>query len=195
MNTNMNARLIVVVGPSGAGKDSLLAWLRARLPARHSVHWVRRTITRPAQAGGEDHESLDDAVFDAAVQAGCFALHWQANGLHYGIRRSELLPLAQGQWVMLNGSRAHLPDCAQVYPGLTVLHIVADTEVLRMRLLNRGRESEEVIEERLKRAVKFEVPESSHLLEVHNSGSLDEAGDRLLSLLERLFGSSVLGRN
>jgi len=190
MNANLNARLLVVVGPSGAGKDSLLAWLRKRLPATQPVHWTRRTITRPVQAGGEDHESLDEAAFFLVQQAGGFAMHWQANGLQYGIRHRELRPLAQGQWVMLNGSRAHLPDCAQVCPGMTVLHITADTEVLRERLHKRGRENKEAIEARLRREVKLEVPAGTRLLEVRNNASLDVAGAQLLSMLECLPGWS-----
>lgn len=187
MNACVNARLIVVVGPSGAGKDSLLNWLRARLSAPQLVHWTRRTITRPVQAGGEDHESLDEAAFTAVQQSGGFALHWQANGLRYGIRHQELRPLSQGQWVMLNGSRAHLPECAQICPGMTVLHITADAEVLRSRLQNRGRESEAAIEARLQRAVELEVPAGCRLLEVRNNSTLDTAGSQLLLEMKFLW--------
>lgn len=188
MNTSLNARLLVVVGPSGAGKDSLLAWLRTRLPATQPVHWTRRTITRTVQAGGEDHESLNEAEFLLVQQAGGFVMHWQANGLHYGIRHLELRPLTQGQWVMLNGSRAHLPDCAQVFPGMTVLHITADVAVLRDRLHKRGRENKEAIEARLRREVKLEVPAGTRLIEVRNNASLELAGEQLLSMLECLPG-------
>ena len=60
----MNARLIYVMGPSGAGKDSVLGWLREHLPAEMPVHWARRTITRPASAGGEAHEAIDFMLLD-----------------------------------------------------------------------------------------------------------------------------------
>lgn len=185
---SMNQRLIYVVGPSGAGKDSLLAWLRERLPVSLPVHWVRRTITRPAHAGGEDHESVDAPTFEAALQAGGFALHWEANGLKYGIRQQELVPLANKHWVMLNGSRAHLEACCARYPGLSVLHITADTHILRSRLRQRGRESVEAIEARLQRFVNLAAPADSKLMEVRNNTSLDVAGHRLLLELERLPG-------
>lgn len=192
----MNQQLIYVVGPSGAGKDSLLDWLRERLPVSLPVHWVRRTITRPAHAGGEDHESVDAPTFEAALQTGGFALHWEANGLKYGIRQEELVPLANRHWVMLNGSRGHLEACCARYPGLTVLHITADMHILRSRLRQRGRESVEAIEARLQRFVNLAVPADSKLMEVHNNSSLDVAGHRLLSELERLpdwpAGTSVL---
>lgn len=188
MSRDMNARLISVVGPSGAGKDSLLAWLRDRLPATAPVHWARRSITRPMQAGGEAHESLDLHEFEAVRRAGGFVLHWQANGLHYGIRQEELLPLKYQQWVMLNGSRAHLFACAQAFPGMTVLHLTADAHVLYKRLRQRGRESMDAIEARLQRMVPLEVPTGSRLIEVRNNSALELAGRQLLSALEALPG-------
>ena len=91
-------RLIYVVGPSGAGKDSLLEWMRARLPADSGVRLARRTITRPAGAGGEDHIAATDAQFDEALARGEFALHWRANGHRYGIGREIEQWLAAGQY-------------------------------------------------------------------------------------------------
>lgn len=187
----MNGRLLVVVGPSGAGKDSLLAWLREHMPASQPVHWVRRTITRPAQAGGEAHEGLSEAEFETVLQTGGFALHWHANGLRYGIRHEELKPLQHRQWIFLNGSRAHLDACALAYPGMTVLHITADVRVLRERLRGRGREDEAAMEARLLRAVDLVVPRGSRLIEVHNSCSLDQAGQQLLQALQSIPGWPV----
>lgn len=186
MNAYLYERLIVVVGPSGAGKDSLLTWLRASLIAKQTMHWARRTITRPAQPGGEDHESLDKAEFAQIEQAGGFALHWSANGLDYGVRHAELLPLVQGKWVMLNGSRAHLSDHAQLFPGMTVLHITADMDVLRQRLQSRGRESHDAIEARLHRSVELVIPASCRLIEVRNNKTLDHAGVQIVSSLQLL---------
>lgn len=187
----MNQRLVYVVGPSGAGKDSLLAWLREHLSASLPMHWVRRTITRPVHAGGEDHESVDVPTFEATLKAGGFALHWEANSLKYGIRQKELVPLANKHWVMLNGSRAHLEACCARYPGLTVLHITADTHILRSRLRQRERENAQAIEARLQRFVDLAVPADSKLIEVRNNTSLDVAGHRLLLELGRLPGWPV----
>lgn len=190
----MNPGLVYVVGPSGAGKDSLLTWLRARWPSSVPVHWVQRTITRPSNAGGEDHEAVAEADFETMVQDQIFALHWDANGLRYGIRASQLATLRQGHWVMLNGSRAHLHRAAQQYPGLTVLHITADPQVLRQRLLGRGRETAEALEVRLSRVVDLTWPAGCRLIEIHNNESLEQAGQALLMALQdmedRFAGSS-----
>lgn len=182
----MNRRLVYVIGPSGAGKDSLLAWLRARLAPTLPVYWARRTVSRPAQAGGEAHESVDEPTFEQLRRQQAFALHWQANALHYGVRHGELAPLTGGHWVMLNGSRAYLPQARAHYPGLTVLHITASADTLRQRLLARGRETAEVVEARVRRALEHHLPAAADVLEVRNDGTLDEAGAQLLQQLQRL---------
>lgn len=184
----MNGRLIYVVGPSGAGKDSLLAWVREHLPANAPLHWARRTITRPADAGGEAHEGLDDEGFERVVQAQGFAMHWQANGLRYGIRLEEVAHQEHGRWVLINGSRAYLRQAARLYPGMTVIHITADASVLRQRLVKRGRESAQEIERRIERAVDLQVPEGSALHEVRNNDQLEAAGRQLMTLIEAITG-------
>jgi len=150
----MNRRLIYVVGPSGAGKDSVLSWLRQHTPLAAPVHWTRRTIDRPKVdlPNAEDHFSVDKVAFEKMVAAGEFAMQWDANSHRYGIRSGELTCLSHPAWcVIVNGSRAHLPTAAMAYPGLTVLHVTASTEVLRQRLIGRGRESEDESPRELRR--------------------------------------------
>jgi len=182
----MNAQLIYVVGPSGAGKDSLLNWLRAQLPAQLPIAWARRCINRPCAADGEMHESVATSEFNRLLDAQEFALHWAANEHLYGIRHVELRPLTQQQWVFVNGSRAHLQEAAKFYPELTVLHITADIEILRQRLLGRGRESQQAIENRLSRTLALRVPPGCQLIEIHNHGSLASSGQQLLQALQAL---------
>jgi ribose 1,5-bisphosphokinase len=180
----MNTRLVYVIGPSGAGKDSVLDWLRGHLPADLPVHWARRTITKPKAAGGEVHEATDAAGFGRLQSQGAFALAWQANGLHYGVRHAELADLAQGHWVLVNGSRGHLPHALQSHPGLQVVHISADPTTLVQRLTQRQRETPEAIRQRVERASAFVVPQGA--IEVLNNGTLDQAGQALLLALQQL---------
>ncbi len=180
----MNTRLIYVMGPSGAGKDSVLDWLRQHLPSDMPVHWAQRTITRPASAGGEAHEAIDTPHFVDLLKQDQFALAWQANGLHYGVRHAELEPLQQGQWVLVNGSRGHLPQALQSHPGLQVVHITADASTLTQRLTQRQRETPEEIQHRVERASAFVVPLGA--IEILNNGTLDQAGQALLRALQGL---------
>lgn len=182
----MNRRLIYVMGPSGAGKDSVLDWLRQQLPQGVPVHWARRSITRPACAGGEAHEPVDMAAFEALEAAGAFALAWRANGLCYGIRHSQLRSLQAGGWVLVNGSRGHYQNALARYPGATGLHITAPAQVLERRLLARGRESAEAVRARVARAMEYRPP--AGVMEVCNDGSLEQAGSALLGQLQQLAG-------
>lgn len=184
--TAMTARLVYFMGPSGAGKDTLLDWLRQHLPSHLPVHWARRTISRPEIAGGEPYEGVSPAAFTQACEAHAFALHWEANGLGYGVRHAQLAPLAQGHWVLVNGSRAYLAQALQKYPTLVAVHITASPDVLRQRLLARGRETPVQIEARVQRALDFQAPHEAAAIEVHNDHSIDAAGQQLLSALAQL---------
>lgn len=182
----MNQQLIYTMGPSGAGKDSLLAWLKTRLHPQAPIHFARRTIDRPVQPNGEQHESVDAGTFAQLRDQGAFSMHWTANGLQYGIRHAELDGLRQNHWVMVNGSRAYLAHALARFPGMTVLHITAGAQVLRSRLLARQRETLAMIEARVQRAIAFQTPPDCRLLEVRNDTRLDAAGISLVQLLNRL---------
>ena len=182
----MNQKLIYTMGPSGAGKDSLLAWLKTRLHPQAPIHFARRTIGRPVQPSGELHESVDAGAFKHLLHQGDFSMHWAANGLQYGVRHTELDGLRRDQWVMVNGSRAYLPHALLRFPGMTVLHITAGAEVLRSRLLARQRESLAMVEARVQRAIAFQTPPDCRFLEIYNNTSLDAAGLNLMQSLNRL---------
>lgn len=184
----MTARLIYCMGPSGAGKDSLLDWLRAHLPTPCPVYWARRTISRIAVPGGEAHESVSPKTFAALRNRQAFALHWEANGLGYGIRPAQLAPLAQGHWVLLNGSRAYLSEALAQFPDLVAVHITASPQVLRERLRSRRRETPDQVEARVQRAMAFLPPPGAVSLEVINDGALNDAGQQLLHALGQLPG-------
>ena len=170
-------RLVYVIGASGSGKDSVISWVRERPPA--AVVFVRRTITRPMQAGGEQHLAVDDAMFDAMLGRGEFAMHWRANGHRYGIGREIDSWLDEGRTVVVNGSREHLPRALAAYPQLEVVHVTAPEEMLRARIEARARENGDAIEARLARR----PPVPATAIEIANAGALEAAGERLLRFL------------
>lgn len=181
----MNARLVFVVGPSGAGKDTLLDYARARLPPDAGVVFVQRTITRPAAEGGEGHRAVTQAEFDQLLAAGAFAMHWQAHGRSYGIPREILDWLAAGRTVVVNGSREHLPAALAAFPDMEIVHITAAPDVLRARLIARERDDAAGIEARLARAAALAIPAGVALTEIRNEGALEDAGRALLAFLSR----------
>jgi ribose 1,5-bisphosphokinase len=177
----MPGRLVYLMGPSGSGKDSVMAAARTTLE-RHHVFVARRVITRSAEAKGEDALSVSPDRFEQLRAEGAFALHWQANGLSYGIPVEIDDALRQGRTVLVNGSRAHLARARQRYPDLLAILLTVEPQVLRQRLLSRGREPLEDIERRLARSRELSQQDPGvHLLD--NSARLDDAVERLLALL------------
>lgn len=175
----MSGRLFAIVGPSGAGKDTLIAGLIA---ARPEIHRARRTITRPP-AESEEFESLSAAEFAALRGRGGFALSWLAHGLGYGIRAAELAPLRQGRDVIFNGSRAALPDCLAAYPELQVIEIAVSPEVLQARLAGRGREGADEIAQRLDRAA-LALPPGLGAQRIRNDGPPEAGIAALIAALQ-----------
>lgn len=175
----MAGRLIGVVGPSGVGKDSVMVAL-ARAEPRLGV--VRRVITRPAAAGGEDFEGVTEAEFTVRKEAGAFVLHWQAHGLHYGVPATIRGELAAGRDLLVNLSRAVLREAAETFPGFLVLSLTASKEVLAQRLAGRGRESAEDIAKRLSRA-DFALPDGLPVVTLSNDGALADTVARARAAL------------
>lgn len=172
-------RLIAVVGPSGAGKDSLMEALKDRQP---DLHLVRRVITRPEAAGGEDFDGISPALFAARAAGGDFVLHWQAHGLGYGIPVSVLDVIQGGRDALVNLSRGVLTQAARRFATLHVLHVTASAEVLSRRLSGRGRESPAEIARRLARRTP-PFPEGLRVSEIDNSGTLEASVAQALAAL------------
>jgi phosphonate metabolism protein PhnN/1,5-bisphosphokinase (PRPP-forming) len=172
--------LILVVGPSGAGKDTLLDAARAELAGDGRFRFVQREITRPADAGGEAHRAVSEAEFSARAAAGGYALWWRAHGLGYGIPADITDDLAAGRVVVANASRSVLAEAAARFP-LLVLEITASPEVLAARLAARGRESAADIAERVRRSVA--LPAGLEVVTVVNDGTLAAGAARVVGVL------------
>jgi len=176
--------LVLVVGPSGAGKDTLMAAAKTALAEDPGFVFARRVITRDAVAALEDHDSIDRAGFEASKARGEFALTWEAHGLAYGIRNSIDAEIAAGRTVVMNGSRRMIADAQARYPRCLVALVTADAEVRARRLAGRGRESLAEITERLAHE-GAPVPEDVEVVRIDNSGALDGAVAALLRALRQ----------
>lgn len=174
--------LVAVVGPSGAGKDTLMGLARARLDGDPRFRFVRRAITRPAEAGGETHHALSVPEFEAAREAGAFALWWNVHGLLYGIPRDIEADVAARRVVVANLSRSVLAEAASRY-RMRVLVITAPVPVLAARLAARGRETTEDISARLAR--EMTLAPGLDVATVMNDATPEQGAARVLATLNR----------
>lgn len=175
------APVIAVVGPSGVGKDSVMAALEARAPG---IRRVRRMITRPAGEQGEDFDRVSVDAFQQMVKDNVFALHWTAHGLRYGIPASVDSLRQNADAVLVNLSRSVLLQAQEVFGDLIVISLTADPKVLAHRLSTRGRETAADQARRLERATT-PLPEGlSRVIEIDNSGPLDQTTDAILLKLQ-----------
>lgn len=180
--------LIMVVGPSGVGKDSLLNWLRSNAPTQWQLLCAPRYCTRPA-GPGEAHIAVSTEEFALIQASGSLALSWAANGLHYGISRDIEHWLAHGCRVLVNGSRGHLATALGQYPQARVLEIGADPEVLARRLQQRGREDYHAIVARLARTPAMALP--AHIAHqcIYNNHDLPSCGQQALAVFAQWFAA------
>ncbi|MEN5082887.1 phosphonate metabolism protein/1,5-bisphosphokinase (PRPP-forming) PhnN [Bosea sp. TWI1241] len=173
----------LVVGPSGAGKDSLIDGARQVLEPTGRYRFAKRVITRPAGSPGEDHEAETEAGFAAREAQGGFLICWGAHGLRYGLPASLLEAVANGQNVVANGSRATITALAERVARLVVVEVTAPPEVLAARIAGRGRESGAAIETRLARKVD-PWPDGIRSVCVANDGTLEAGVERFVAAVE-----------
>lgn len=178
---------VFVCGPSGSGKDSVIAFAKQALAARDDIVFARRFVTRPVHAGS-DHDALAPAAFAALLHAGGLSWHWRAHGFSYGIGSRYGDAVRTGQRVVVNGSREHVRGLPASAP-VNVVHITADPEALAERLLKRGRDSAEAVAERLKRNADFRGIRADCV--ILNNGVLADAGRQLVDYLAKTCSAQL----
>lgn len=163
--------LVLVVGPSGVGKDTLIDGARQALDNDKRFSFVRRLVTRPAQAGGEEHDSVDAESFVEMEAAGRFALSWDAHNLRYALPISLDTDIALGRTVVANVSRHVVAEARDKYRGCSVVLITAEISRRAERLVARGRENSQQITARLARE-SAPVPPGIDPIIIDNSGPI-----------------------
>lgn len=183
---------VAVVGPSGAGKDTLIQAAGRSFHAADGVLFVRRAITRPAEPDGENHHALTDVEFEAVRKRGGFAVTWTAHGLSYGIPAEIDSHIARGQVAVVNVSRAILRLVAERYCNLMVVNIEAPRDVLAARLAQRGRESASAIDARLARAEEQCADLADGAVTIENTGPVETGGARLAAEIRRAIAFAAV---
>ncbi len=179
-----NGKLLYLIGPSGAGKDSLLQALPQQLPATAPVIIAQRFVTRDPGKGSENHISLNHEMFRHWDAQGCFALTWASHGCLYGIGTDVDDWLTSGWHVLVNGSRAAL-DRAERHWGEALIPVTVrvDPSLLEQRLQARGREDAAAMRHRLERGKALGEPNHPRTVVVDNNGAIEEATAQLRQLV------------
>jgi len=176
------ARLVYVMGPSGAGKDSVLGYARRELGGRYPIAFAHRYITRPAGADIENYIALSPSEFELRRSRRLFAFDWEAYGWRYGIGQEIELWRRAGLTVVIDGSRQHFSEHRTALSDALPVLITAAPDILRQRLIARGREDMAAIDRRLGRARDY-APFAGDLVTIDNSGAIENAGATLVALL------------
>jgi ribose 1,5-bisphosphokinase len=179
--------LVLVVGPSGAGKDTLIARVQDVCRGDPAVVFPRRAVTRPASQY-EDHDTLSESDFTQALDSGSFSLHWEAHGLRYGIPVGIEQDLIAGRTVVCNVSRTVIEEARRKYPRTSVVLVTAPPDVLAGRLAARERPTDGRRSERLSRSIASAAdlrPDSI----IENIGKPEDSACELLRVVHRHRGA------
>lgn len=173
--------VVLVVGASGVGKDTILAGAAAALRNDEAIVFVRRSITRPPHAS-EPFDDMTPEEFARARGSGAFTMTWEAHGLSYGIPISAEREIAAGRTIVVNASRSIIPQARGRFERLCVVLIECETAIRAERMAARRRESASEIAARLSRTVEDFAPCASDVV-IDNSGAPEIATAKLCALL------------
>ena len=180
--------LVLVVGPSGAGKDTLIDRARGHFGRERRLVFARRMITRASDGVSEDSDSITPAEFDALEGAGQLLLSWRAHGLGYAIAGHERETLQQGKVLVANVSRTVIGDAERRARHVLVVHVTAPINVLAQRIAARGREAADDIAARLARQAPLQTA-TADVIEILNDRDVESAAvqfnDALAGVMER----------
>lgn len=181
-------RLVLVVGPSGAGKDTLIGLVRDTLASDATVVFPRRVVTRPSSAA-EDNVEADADGFARLAAAGAFALSWSAHGHSYGIPAAIDAAITGGHTVVCNVSREIIAAARRRYARVTVVEITASPEVLAARIAARSRATDGDPATRAARKVTAPVVADVIII---NDGAVEDAAERLRTAIRGEVGQPAL---
>lgn len=180
----VSSRLYYLVGASGVGKDTVMTHLKQKRYSDRQPLIAHRYITRPIRANDENHVELAEFDFNRRLETGLFLFNWSSHGYQYAVGREIKRWLKKGNSVMVNGSREYLEQAQKIYPDLVPVWMTVSEDVLRQRLQQRGRESEEEIEARIQRNQEMNALKPEDCVTITNDQKVEDSIGQLLALVE-----------
>jgi guanylate kinase len=179
-------KVFVITGPSGVGKGTLIRGLLQRVPGLELSVSATTRSPRPGEQEGIDYHFLTPEEFEQRVKAGDFVEHATYSGNRYGTLRSELeRRAAAAAGVVLEIEVQGARQVREAMPdAVTVFIAPPSREGLRTRLIGRGTDSPEQVEERMRTAEQELEARGEFAHEVVND-RLEEATDSLAGIVRR----------
>ena len=174
----------MIIGPSGSGKDTLISGAKLLLDNEKRYVFAQREITRPQTDDAEDHIEISESEFKQKQLENVYSLSWYANGLNYGVTRLDEY-MRQEKFVILNGSRGALKDIRRKYNDTIVIQVEVPPELLRKRLISRGREDSGKIDARLARGGALRIIDPT-VINFINDKPIQESINEFVAILNNL---------
>ena len=186
------SRVVVITGPSGVGKGTLIRLLREQLPELGLSISATTRGARPGEEDGVDYHFLGDAEFDRLVMEGAFVEHAEYAGRRYGTLRSELeRRTGAGEPVVLEIEVQGARQIRDAIPDALLVFIAPPSrEALRERLVGRGTDAAEVVERRL-RVAEEELAAQHEFAHVVVNDRLEDAVRELVDVVRSGLGGPV----
>jgi guanylate kinase len=191
------AKVFVITGPSGVGKGTLIRGVLDRVPALQLSVSATTRAPRPGERSGFDYHFMDADEFDRRVRAGEFVEHATYSGSRYGTLRSELeARIAAGIPVVLEIEVQGARQVREAMPeALAVFIAPPSRDALRARLVGRGTDPAEQIEQRMSTAER-ELEAQPEFARVVVNDRLEQATAELETIVrDALAGNCQRGAN
>lgn len=169
-------KIILIVGASGVGKDTLLKHAKTKINA----NFVKRHITRIPDSH-EDNYYINDDDFYQLRNDNYFIASWSAHNNLYGIAKNQI----QEGLNIVSISRSAICDFERHYEDVTTIEITLSKEHLYQRLKNRNREDEEAIQERISRS--YPAICAKRFIQFENDKAIEEAVADFIRILTHEF--------
>lgn len=183
MKAPRRGTLFLVVGPSGVGKNTLIAEARAKSLGDESTVFPRLYITQPEDERSDAHIPLSDELFESMLSRGAMVLEWRTRKLRYGVPKAVAQHLERGRNVVVNVSRTVVNEARARFSPVKVLYITVDETTLAQRLKTRGRERNGDIKLHVQRAQEYLI-NGDDVCMIDNSGDLAETLSSLLAIIK-----------
>ncbi len=174
-------RLVLVVGPSGAGKDTLIGLAQAACADDPGVVFPQRVVTREASSF-ENNAAVSPMMFGQMLAHGEFAFQWEAHGLRYGVPRAIVDDIRGGRVIVVNVSRTIVELARRSYANVTVVSVTAPPDILAQRIADRDRASDGQLDGRIRRTVVSAEPD----VVINNVGPAQDHAAQLLRVIKGL---------